>query len=171
MNIICSFNDKMLLGKGGISKASPRYTARAILKRNDGMYALIYTKKFHMYMFPGGGIESSESPTQAVIREVAEETGYVCDFVRELGVIYENRAYCNYTQYSHYFYATTDGNYIGESLTDIEVKNGTSIHWFTLEKAIELITSHNPTTNQQRYLQARDIAALKYYLKQKDNFE
>ena len=169
MNIIYSLNDKILLGKNGISKAEPRYTARAILKRNDGLYALIYTKKFHLYSFPGGGIEKSESPEEAVLREVAEETGYICNYIKELGVIYENRAYCNYTQYSHYFYATTDGEYVGSNLTDIEVKNGTSLHWFTLDKAIELIRSHVPTTNQQKYLQARDIAALEYYLKQINN--
>ena len=164
MNIICTLTDKDLLGKDGTSTAKPRYTSRAILKRSDGLYALIYTKKFHLYSLPGGGIENGESPIDALKREVLEETGCQCNSVKELGVVYENRAYCNYTQYSHYFFATTDGKYLGSHFTDIEIKNGTSIHWYPLDKVIELVTNFQPFTNQQRYLQARDIAALTYFV-------
>ncbi len=171
MNIICTLTDKELLGKDGTSTAMPRYTSRAILKRSDGLYALIYTKKFHLYMLPGGGIENDESPMDAVKREILEETGCVCTNAVELGVICENRGYCNYTQNSHYFFAETDGKYLGSHFTDVEIKNGTSIHWYPLGKVIELVTKFKPFTNQQRYLQARDVAALNYYVSNKAKFD
>jgi len=35
----------------------------------------------HLWILPGGGIESGESPEEAVIREVFEETGFSCPVV------------------------------------------------------------------------------------------
>jgi 8-oxo-dGTP pyrophosphatase MutT (NUDIX family) len=171
MNIICTLSDKELLGKEGTSTTPPRYTSRAIVKRPDGLYALIFTKKFHLYTFPGGGIESGESPLDAVKREILEETGYACTKATELGIICENRAYCNYTQHSYYFFAEANDKYLGSQFTDIEIKNGTSVHWYKLDKVIELINNFKPFTNQQRYLQARDIAALNYYVNNIEKYQ
>lgn len=56
-----------------------------------------------MYELPGGGMEPGENPKEAVIRELAEETGYVPDGdVEHLGDIYKD-AYTNTVW--HYFIA------------------------------------------------------------------
>ena len=51
-------------------------TGRLLLQRkHDGSWSL-----------PAGAIEPGESPQEAVVREVAEETGLVCEVERLLGV-------------------------------------------------------------------------------------
>lgn len=101
MKIIKRLTDADIIGAGGMSDAKPRRTARVILKNNNGRYALVYSAGFNMYCFPGGGIEDNEDILTALKRELMEETGCSCDAVEELGIIEENRAHCDYTQYRH----------------------------------------------------------------------
>lgn len=53
-----------------------RPSARAIILQN-GRTAMVHSRQYDYYKFPGGGIEPGESRTDALIREVREETGLV----------------------------------------------------------------------------------------------
>lgn len=55
-----------------------RHAARAIIIRNNKLL-VIHRNKFgkEYYTLPGGGIETGESPAEAVVRELQEETGLV----------------------------------------------------------------------------------------------
>ena len=66
-----------------------RDSARGIIIRN-GKVAMIHSLKYDYYKFPGGGIESGESPADAVIREVREEAGLIVipESVREYGYVH-----------------------------------------------------------------------------------
>ena len=103
MKMIKEINDAVLLGKEGESKRCPRLAARAILRRLDGKYALMYTEKFNLYSLPGGGVEKGEKLLDALKREILEEAGCSCDKVRALGYVYENRACHDFTQKSRFF--------------------------------------------------------------------
>lgn len=59
MKLICELNDKIVLGMDGMSTKSPRITARAIVKRRDGLYAVMYADKFKLHSLPGGGTAQS----------------------------------------------------------------------------------------------------------------
>lgn len=65
-----------------------RPSARAIIIRDEKVL-LIYSKKYDFYKFPGGGIETGEENTDALIREVMEETGYsvIPDSISEFGMV------------------------------------------------------------------------------------
>lgn len=164
MELICKITDKDIFGTDGISNAEPRYTARAVLKNDKNQYAVMYTKRFDLYSLPGGGIEGDENEIDALKREILEETGCSCETIKEIGCVYENRAYCDYTQYSYYYFVKASDNIQAQSLTNVEIQNKTEVQWHSLEKAINLIFNQKPSTNQQKYLQARDIAALKVYI-------
>lgn len=164
MDIICEITDKDVLGTDGLSNAQPRYTSRAVLKNDKDQYAVMYTKKYDFYLLPGGGIEGDEDKIEALKREVLEETGCTCENMTEIGCVYENRAHCNYIQYSYYYFVKVGNDVKAQNFTDIEIQNKTEVQWHSLEKVIDLIFNQNPGTNQQKFLQARDVAALKKYI-------
>lgn len=70
-------------------KADMRYTPRpgayAILER-EGKFLLTFQEEPEAeFQLPGGGIDPGESPTQALHREVLEETGWRIAITRRLG--------------------------------------------------------------------------------------
>ena len=162
--ILAKLTDENVLGTGGLSSASPRLTARAILKREDGLFAVMFAKKFNLYSLPGGGIEGDESPETAIAREIWEETGCTCSAIEPLGVVLENRFHADYTQIDYYFIVTTNGEGGQLHLTPNEEQNGTRPQWHTLDEVVHLIRDREHDTNQRKYLQARDVAALSAYL-------
>ncbi|HUH14622.1 MAG TPA: NUDIX domain-containing protein [Gaiellaceae bacterium] len=59
------------------------------------------------YGVPGGGIEAGETPEEAAIREVAEETGIAVTLVRQLGVGMTPGSFeSDFVHESHFFEAT-----------------------------------------------------------------
>lgn len=69
-------------------KIYERPSARGIIVK-DGKVLLNHSGKFGCYEFPGGGLEEGETPEQAMVREVAEETGYVVkpESIAEFGIV------------------------------------------------------------------------------------
>lgn len=163
MKIIAEITDKQILGTEGLSSAEPRYTARAIVKIGD-LYAVIHSEEFHKYSLPGGGVDDGEDILTALKREILEETGCTCGKISELGIVKENRAQADYTQCS-YYYVVEVGSKGNPHFTEEETNSGTVLQWHTLPEMIKLINDIEPSTYQQQYLKARDIAALEEYTK------
>lgn len=165
MKLLAELNDMNLLGLPGMSQAKPRMTARAVVRRDDGLFAVMYTGKYDIYMLPGGGIDEGEDIEDALHREVAEETGCLCREIIPLGYVSENRAHADYTQISYYFIVDTGGPAGENHLTEAEIGNGTELQWHTLDETLQLIGSPEHQVFQRRFLQARDMAALEAYMK------
>lgn len=163
MKLICELNDKIILGQDGLSDKAPRLTARAIVRSPENLYAVMYSHKFGLHSLPGGGVEDGEDVLNALRREVYEETGCVCDEIRELGIVSENRASLDYTQINHYFIVTASHIPMENHLTDAEQANGTIVKWVPLEKLLRLINEQEFERVQGKYLKARDVAALQAY--------
>ena len=60
------------------------FTASALIKNDEGKVLLVYHKKLDVWLYPGGHIEANETPDEAVVREVKEETGLDVEIVGEL---------------------------------------------------------------------------------------
>jgi 8-oxo-dGTP pyrophosphatase MutT (NUDIX family) len=58
----------------------------AIIYDDLGRVLLVQHAERHMWVAPGGSMEPNESPTDATVREVWEETGLITHPVRILGV-------------------------------------------------------------------------------------
>jgi 8-oxo-dGTP pyrophosphatase MutT (NUDIX family) len=166
MKRIKIITDKDVLGTDGLSTAKPRFTARTILKNYKNQYAVMYSSEFDLYSLPGGGVEEGENVEDALKREIVEETGCDIKNIEELGYIEENRAHCDYTQISYYFVVTTDSEKFNPNLTINELRHGTTVGWQSITEAYNHIVSPCHATNQRKFLQARDIAALDEYLKE-----
>jgi len=59
------------------------FTASGIVLSDDDHALLIEHRKLGFWLYPGGHVEPDEDPAQAVLREVAEETGITCDILAE----------------------------------------------------------------------------------------
>lgn len=70
------------------SSVGVRPSVRAIIIR-DGKLAMIHSKKYDYYKFPGGGIEPGEQNEDTLVREVAEEAGLkvIRSSIREFGYV------------------------------------------------------------------------------------
>lgn len=165
MKQICELNDKIVLGTEGLSTKAPRITARAIVKNQDGLYAVMYADKFKLHSLPGGGVEDGEDVLTALRREVYEETGCVCDEIQELGIVAENRASLDYTQINHYFVVTTTHAPGENHLTEAEQNSRTILKWVTWDEMVRLINEQEFDRVQGKYLKARDVVALREYSK------
>lgn len=164
MKEIARLTDESVLGLAGTSNSLCKYKVRAVVKNLNGQYALMFEERTGLYSFPGGSVEEGEDFLSALKREIMEETGCTCDELSELGYIYENRAYCDLQQYSFYYSVRSKNPSQSARLTNEEIQAGTRLLWCNLSEVINLIDNQNPQTNQQRYLYARDKAALKEYL-------
>ena len=165
MKQICELNDKIVLGTEGLSTKAPRITARAIVKNQDGLYAVMYADKFKLHRLPGGGVEDGEDVLTALRREVYEETGCVCDEIQELGIVAENRASLDYTQINHYFVVTTTHAPGENHLTEAEQNSRTILKWVTWDEMVRIINEQEFDRVQGKYLKARDVVALREYSK------
>lgn len=163
MRLICELNDKIILGQDGLSDKAPRLTARAIVRNQDGLCAVMYSDKFKLHSLPGGGVDEGEDVLTALCREVYEETGCVCDEIKELGIVEENRASLDYTQIDYYYVVTTTHTPGENHLTESEQASHTVVRWHTFDEMVRLINEQEFDRVQGKYLKARDVAALKEY--------
>jgi len=60
--------------------------AFAIILNEAGQVLLSHRRDFDAWNLPGGGVESGELPTEAVVREVQEETGLEVVIERLVGI-------------------------------------------------------------------------------------
>ena len=162
-NVIAELTDTTVLGVDGFSLTPPRKKSRAILINTDSEIAVMYERESGLYALPGGGIEPGEDEVSAIIREIAEETGCVCDQIAPLGIISENRAHANTTHLSYFFVVHTKTKPTALHLTEEEIALGTVLKWYPLPEAVHRIQSNRADTIQKKFLQARDLAALEEY--------
>jgi len=79
--------DKKNYDPAGWSYSRP--SARALILK-DGLLSVIHSRRYGYCKIPGGGIEPGEDPTEAMMREVKEETGLtvIPESVREFGYVH-----------------------------------------------------------------------------------
>lgn len=123
-------------------KVTYRDAIKAVILRKNKIL-LLHTNKGD-YKFPGGGVEGQENHSECLIREVAEETGYInCIFKEKLGVVierkfdeYDNTAIFQMT--SHYYLCELiNDEKIAQQLDDYESAQEFNPEWILLDEAIE----------------------------------
>jgi 8-oxo-dGTP pyrophosphatase MutT (NUDIX family) len=117
-----------------------RPSARGVIIK-EGKVAMIHSALYDYYKFPGGGIEAGESPVQAMIREVKEESGLtvITESIRELGNVHRRSRTAQgglFVQDNFYFVCSCKEN-IGETNLDAyESEEGFTLEFVKPEDAI-----------------------------------
>ncbi len=117
-----------------------RPSARAIII-NDGKIAMIYSKKYNYYKFPGGGIENGERLEEALMREVLEETGLcvIKSSIREYGQIRRIQKGSKeeiFVQDNFYFLCNVEKEMEVQDLDDYEADEGFTLEYLKPQDAI-----------------------------------
>lgn len=118
-----------------------RPATRAIITRQSQIL-LLYTQRYDDYTLPGGGVDEGESLTDALVREVKEETGArsVTNIV-PFG-IYEEYQYWYKPDYdnvhivSHCYQCGICGEFDEPEMEHYEVSNGMQPQWVEITEAI-----------------------------------
>lgn len=119
-----------------------RNAVRAIVVTNNKNIALIYNKKYGVYVFPGGGIEDGETHFDALIRETKEEAGLIVkrQTIKEFGAVTEIKKdkYADKIYELHDLYYTCEvEDYIAEQdLEEIEKECGFQLAFVSFDEAI-----------------------------------
>ena len=124
-----------------------RPSARGIIIK-DGKVAMIHSTMYDYYKFPGGGIEAGESPVQAMIREVKEESGLtvIPESIRELGNVHRRSRTPRgglFSQDNFYFVCSCKESVGKTNLDDYESEEGFTLEFVNPEYAIEKNRSCN----------------------------
>lgn len=134
--------------------------ARGLIFDGERIALCHVTKRGH-HKLPGGRMDDGETPEEAFVREVLEETGCAVRIDRSIGAIHEYRSREGKHQISHCFIATVVSKGPA-SLTPQEREAGYELAWATPEEALRIISSDQPTDYRGRIIQARDRAILEH---------
>ena len=173
MNLICKITDADIGEKEKeVKNPKLRKAARGIVLREDGKIAVFNKANKNEYKLPGGGIENDETPQQAFIREVLEETGCVVEIVSQLGTTEEYKGQDNFKQISYVFVGKVQNDTNQLNITQKEKDEGAKLLWETPQNALELITecysklvkSAYDSVYATKFMVLRDRRILEYYL-------
>jgi 8-oxo-dGTP pyrophosphatase MutT (NUDIX family) len=116
----------------------------------DGKIALVYSKKYDYYKFPGGGIENNEDHITTLKREVLEETGLtiIDETVKELGSvlrIQKSRFEKNviFEQENFYYLCNVENSVNKQLLDKYELDEGFILKYVLPELAISVNRTHD----------------------------
>lgn len=146
---------------------STRYASRGIVIQ-DGNILLSHELKNDLWMIPGGGREADESDVECVIREIAEETGYIVVNKKQTVSVFEYYEDVRYV--SVYFICKV----VGETtphLTEGEKENELERRWILLQETLSIFSKHNDYKDifeEKRGLYFREYTALTKMIENKD---
>jgi len=139
-----------------------RHAARAVLQDESGKVALMFAGERKYYKLPGGGIDEGEKISEAMARELLEETGCTAEITSELGVVEEWRDYDGLHQISYAFAAIKKEQIAPPAFTQSELDEGFEVRWVDgIDEAIKLVgaeVSHKDV--EVRFMAQRDAAIL-----------
>ena len=135
----------------GLSDVFERPSSRGIISV-DGKLALVYSTTRGYYKFPGGGIEKGESPVDALVREVREESGLqvIRESVREYGLVRKKQRGNGdfiFLQENYYFTCDVLGSAVPQELDIHETEAGFTTRFVGIDEAIaanEAFISEHP---------------------------
>jgi len=161
MKKLITITDKDITGIEKRSSAKPRIAVGVVLFDADNHIALSYIANWDEYLLPGGGVDDGEDFLAAAKREMWEETGCKCEIIGEIGVTCENRGEEDFVQEKSFYIAKVVGEKGELHLEDYEIASGTTVKWYTMEEAVQILLEQNCEGKYGlKFCKRRDVAVL-----------
>ena len=117
----------------------------------DNKIAMVYSKKYDYYKFPGGGIEKNETTYDAVVRETYEEAGLIIkkEDLQEFGIVKRKEKIDSkvFIQDNYYYIVNNFKQANSQNLDKYEYDEGYTLVFVepTLAIHTNLKNNHGPT--------------------------
>ena len=139
MRMLCEMDKKDYNPNGSVSS---RPSSRGIIIK-DGKVAMVHSKKYDYYVFPGGGIEAGEHKEDALIREVLEETGLcvIKSSIQEYGQVHRIQKGTKediFIQDNFYFLCCVKEDIKQQNLDKYEADEGFTLEFLEPQLAIDV---------------------------------
>lgn len=119
-----------------------RTAVRAIIMEQGKILMVLSNRGY--YKLPGGGVDQGESHAEALVREVAEETGFMnCRVLEMLGTVSEQRPDQSlpdtyfHMESLHFLCELNTKEQVAQSLMGYEMEEGYLPVWVSLQEAID----------------------------------
>jgi len=161
METILNITDKDVTGSSGLSPNKPRKAVGIVLFDDENNIALSHIGIWDLHGLPGGGVDDGEDLLEAVKREAWEETGCRCEIRGEIGKTYQNSKIDGFVQEKYYYLAKVVGEKGELHLEEYEVASETTVRWYPLEQAMQIISGRKSDNIGQEVMKRRDLMVLK----------
>ncbi|WP_343224067.1 MULTISPECIES: NUDIX hydrolase [Pseudoflavonifractor] len=110
---------------------------------HDGKVAMVHSLKYDYYKFPGGGIEDGESLEEALLREVAEESGLqvILPSIQEYGLVHriqKGQKEAKFIQDNYYFLCDVEEKVGSQQLDGYEAEEHFTLEYVDPTHAIRI---------------------------------
>jgi 8-oxo-dGTP diphosphatase len=156
MRILKVFNEEDI-SQEDIVEFKHRRSVRGVVFDNEGYVALLHSRAKGYFEIPGGGIEGTESPEAAVVREMKEELGCDITEVQEIGITKEIRGEHELLNEAFGFIAHVDGEKGIPDFQEDEAEEDFVVLWLRPEEALRKLSAMSPEKLYHRYIKKRAI--------------